>query len=218
MAERRARTRLAVATLERLAGMEHFDERHMLRELETGRLTLRELRLDDAPALQRWPKSPPQWQHQAMEPEEFADTAARVGRYLQHRGEGAERRLFVYVAIEKASGVLMASAGLSRSGRSAASLGLAIAASHAGQGFATEIAAQLLAYGFEDLALHRICAGVALENAACLRVMEKIGMVREGVARDCIWAQGRWWTEAQYAMLRSDYVRAGARSEAVAVT
>jgi RimJ/RimL family protein N-acetyltransferase len=47
--------------------------------------------------------------------------------------------------------------------------------------------------------------------------MEKIGMVREGVARDCIWAQGRWWTEAQYAMLESDYVRAGGRPEAVAV-
>ena len=30
----------------------------MLRELETGRLILRELRLDDAPALQAWPKSP----------------------------------------------------------------------------------------------------------------------------------------------------------------
>jgi [ribosomal protein S5]-alanine N-acetyltransferase len=178
----------------------------MLRELETRRLILRELRLEDASALGSWPKDPPPWQHQAMEPEEFADSAARVRRYLQYRGEGSERRLFVYVAIEKASGALMATAGLSRSGRSAASLGLSIAATHAGQGFATEIAARLLAYGFEYLALHRICADVALENAACLRVMEKIGMVREGVARDCIWAQGRWWTEAQYAMLESDYV------------
>jgi RimJ/RimL family protein N-acetyltransferase len=190
----------------------------MLRELETRRLILRELRLEDASALQSWPKSPPPWQHQAMEPEEFTDSAARVRRYLQYRGEGSERRLFVYVAIEKASGVLMATAGLSRSGRSAASLGLSIAATHAGQGFATETAARLLGYGFEYLALHRICADVALENAACLRVMEKIGMVREGVARDCIWAQGRWWTEAQYAMLESDYAQASARPEAVAVT
>ena len=190
----------------------------MLRELETRRLILRELRLDDASALQSWPKNPPQWRHQAMEPEEFADTAARIRRYLEHRGEGPKRRLFVYVAIEKASGALMATVGLSRNGRSAASLGLGIAASHAGQGFATEIAARLLAYGFEDLALHRICADVALENAACLRIMEKIGMVREGVARDCIWAQGRWWTEAQYAMLEFDYVRAGGRPDAVAAT
>ena len=189
----------------------------MLRELETRRLSLRELRLDDASALQSWPTSPPQWQHQAIEPEEFADAAARIRRYLEHRGEGSKRRLFVYVAIEKASGALMASAGLSRSGRSAASLGLSIAASHAGRGFATEFAARLLAYGFEDLALHRICAEVALENAACLRVMDKIGMVREGIARDCIWAQGRWWTEAQYAMLGSEYVRAGTRAEAVTV-
>ena len=45
----------------------------------------------------------------------------------------------------------------------------------------------------------------AIENLACIRVLEKAGMVREGVARDCIWAQGRWWTEAKYAMLKPDW-------------
>src|SRR5215813_13158897 len=126
MSERHARTRVAVATHERLAGpewprawrrnsarCEHFDGQHMLRDLETTRLILRELRLDDASALQAWPKSPPQWQHQAMEPDEFTDSATRVRRYFEHRGEGSKRRLFVYVAIEKASGALISSAGLS---------------------------------------------------------------------------------------------------------
>jgi RimJ/RimL family protein N-acetyltransferase len=35
-------------------------------------------------------------------------------------------------------------------------------------------------------------------------MLEKIGMQREGVLRECIFAQGRWWTEAKYAMLASD--------------
>src|SRR5262249_58642808 len=72
---------------------------------------------------------------------------------------------------------------------------------YAGRGLATEIALRLLAFGFNDLKLHRIEADVAVENAACIRVLEKIGMFREGVAHDCIFAQGRWWTEARYAML-----------------
>jgi hypothetical protein len=30
-------------------------------------------------------------------------------------------------------------------------------------------------------------------------------MFREGVAHDCIFARGRWWTEAKYAMLARDH-------------
>ncbi len=46
--------------------------------------------------------------------------------------------------------------------------------------------------------------GAAIENLPCQRVMEMIGMQKEGTARDCIWAQGRWWTEVQYGMLEGD--------------
>ena len=83
-----------------------------------------------------------------------------------------------------------------------------MAASHAARGYGTEIAERLLAFGFEDLRLDRISADVAIENLACIRVLEKAGMVREGVARDCIWAQGRWWTEAQYVMRSGDCAKA----------
>ena len=41
---------------------------------------------------------------------------------------------------------------------------------------------------------------------ASRRVAEKIGMKYEGTARDCIFAQGRWWTEAKYAILARDQV------------
>jgi RimJ/RimL family protein N-acetyltransferase len=179
----------------------------MLRELETERLTLREMRPADAPALQVWQSNPAQWRQQAIEPEEFADAGARIARNLEHRGAGAQRRLFVYVAILKSTGALVGTAGLSRSGTGVASLGLSVAASHASRGYGTEVAERLLAFGFEDLRFDRINANVAIENLACIRMLEKASMVREGVARDCIRAQGRWWTEAQYVMRSEDYVR-----------
>ncbi len=179
----------------------------MLRELETKRLFLREMRLEDAPALQLWQSCPAQWRHQAIEPEEFADGAARIARYLEHRGAGHQRRLFVYVAVLKSSGQIVGTAGLSRFQPAIASLGLGVASSHGARGYGTELATRLLAYGFEDVGLHRISADVAIENLACIRVLEKAGMVREGIARDCIRAQGRWWTEAKYAMLRPDYTQ-----------
>jgi [ribosomal protein S5]-alanine N-acetyltransferase len=180
----------------------------MLPELETERLILRELAPEDAPALQTWRNSPTQWRYQAVEPEEFTNTAERIANYLKYRGEGERRRIYDYVARLKSDGSALGGVSLGRSHPAIASLGVGVAACHGGRGFGTELARAMLAFGFGDLRLNRIEADVALENEPCLRVMEKIGMRREGVARECIFAQGRWWTEARYAMLASDRVAA----------
>lgn len=45
-----------------------------------------------------------------------------------------------------------------------------------GKGFATEIAARLIEYGFENLNLEEVFATVDDENAASIKVLEKAGM------------------------------------------
>ncbi len=178
----------------------------MLPDLETGCLTLRELAPEDAPEIQAWQNTPTQWRQMAVEPDEYSDATARIANYEKYRGTGADRRLFVYAARLKSDGALIGCVSLARSQPAIASLGLSVAAAHGGRGYGTELADRILAFGFGDILLHRIAADVALENVACIRVMEKIGMEREGVSRDCIFAQGRWWTEAKYAMLASSGV------------
>ena len=51
-----------------------------------------------------------------------------------------------------------------------------------GQGYATEAAARLLRFGFEEGGLRRIFAECHLENAASARVLQKIGLLPETVA------------------------------------
>ena len=176
----------------------------MLDELESERLVLRELTAADVPALHAFQSCSTQWRRQAVEPTELADSETRIANYLKFRGHGAERRLFVYLARRKIDGAVIGTVSLARSHPAIASLGLGVAALHSGLGFGTEMARRLLAFGFARLPLNRIAADVAVENRACLRVMDKIGMRREGILRDCIFAQGRWWTEAKFAMLRAD--------------
>jgi len=108
------------------------------------------------------------------------------------------------VAMLRGDDRVIATANLSRPAPGIGSFGIGIDEAHAGRGLASEMAARLLAFGFEDLKLHRIEADVALENGPCIRLLERIGMVREGVLRDCIRAQGRWWTEAKYAILEHE--------------
>jgi ribosomal-protein-alanine N-acetyltransferase len=177
----------------------------MLPELHTERLLMREVREDDAHALQAIQNRPEQLRHQAVEPEELADGARRLQRYFQHRGADDNQRLFGYVAHRKSDGTLIGQVSLSCFFHpEIASIGFGVATEYWGHGYAAEMAANLIGFGFDRIGLHRIAADVAIENAACRRVLEKIGMSYEGTSRDCIWAQGRWWTEAKYAVLAGD--------------
>ena len=54
---------------------------------------------------------------------------------------------------------------------------------HWGKGFATEVSNKLIAFGFDNLKLHRLEASFATCNIRSKRVLEKCGMIKEGVAR-----------------------------------
>ena len=75
-----------------------------------------------------------------------------------------------------------------------------------GQGYATEAAAAMLRHGFETLRLHRVIATCQPENPASWRVMEKLGMRREGHFRKGhALHEETWWDEYFYAMLEEDW-------------
>ena len=76
-----------------------------------------------------------------------------------------------------------------------------------GRGYATEAARAMLTLGFGTLGLHRIWAHCIAENVASARVLEKIGMRREGRLRENEWMKGRWWDTLVYAILDYEWER-----------
>jgi RimJ/RimL family protein N-acetyltransferase len=68
---------------------------------------------------------------------------------------------------------------------------------HWNQGYVTEAARAVLGHGFETLGLERVVAGVKPANTASVRVLEKIGLVRQGsidqVPRGAEWYLGEWF-------------------------
>lgn len=76
-----------------------------------------------------------------------------------------------------------------------------------GQGLATELARELLRYGFEGLNAHRIFATARPANRGSWRVLEKVGMQREGHLRQHRWMKGAWHDSYLYAMLEHEWFR-----------
>lgn len=72
-------------------------------------------------------------------------------------------------------------------------------------GYATEAARALLAYGFRELELNRVHAAHMARNPASGRVMEKLGMRIEGIARQDMKKWGRYEDLVSYAILRNEW-------------
>ena len=73
-----------------------------------------------------------------------------------------------------------------------------------GHGYATEVASALLAYGFETLGLQKLWAWCDTENLASVRVLEKIGMNREGHFRKSALIQGKRQDCFVYGLLKDE--------------
>lgn len=74
-----------------------------------------------------------------------------------------------------------------------------------GKGYATEAAKEIIRFGFQDLKLHRIEAGVATENKASIKVLEKAGMTCEGIRRKILPIRGVWTDNYQFSILEDEY-------------
>lgn len=72
------------------------------------------------------------------------------------------------------------------------------------KGYATESLRKILDFGFENLKLHRIEAGCAIENMGSISVLEKVGMVREAHTRKLLPLKSGWSDNYGYAILSTD--------------
>ena len=87
-----------------------------------------------------------------------------------------------------------------------AELGYALNRGYWGQGYIPEAARALLAFGFTTLELHRVFATCHPDNGASVRVLQKLGMRREGYLHEHKWARGTWRDSLLYALLAQEFV------------
>jgi ribosomal-protein-serine acetyltransferase len=132
---------------------------------------------------------------------------ADTRRYLRSARIARVRRRAIELAIQsRQSGELLGMISLHRIDwlRRSAGMGYWIRRTSWGKGLATEAARAAVDLGFNGCGLHRIEVHIAVENRASQRVAEKLGLVREGVARGVEFVNGRYLDHIQYALLRSD--------------
>ncbi len=175
--------------------------------LVTERLVLRELKLDDARAVSQRAGDRRVARYLIAVPSPYPVAlamrwvAARIAWWPQGRG------VTLAIARRSAPDTLLGSVSLRRFVRDRrAELGYWLGADEWGDGFTTEAAGALIDFGFRELGLARIYAQVMAGNAASCRVLDKLGMLDEGVRRQHIKKGRKLHDVMMFGLLREEWL------------
>jgi RimJ/RimL family protein N-acetyltransferase len=146
--------------------------------IETPRLTLRRWTYADRDAFRAMVSNPDTMRHlhdsvpltPAQADDALFDT---IERYNDGFGDWA--------IVRREDGLILGESGLTRLPElDAIEIGYMLEPMHWGQGYATEAATAVMRYAFDQLKLDRLVALTRPENERSIRVLEKLGMHREG--------------------------------------
>ena len=154
-------------------------------ELRTARLLLRPFQSDDVDDVFAY-ASDPEWGRHLPVPRPYTRHSAEEFVAGALRTDPGLRLEWAIVHEGRVSGAIELRLSDDRerlSGPGSAEIGYSIARGLWGRGLTTEAASAVVAYGFGKLGLARIWACADVRNVASWRVMEKLGMRREGVLR-----------------------------------
>jgi len=179
----------------------------MFPKLETARLILRSFQEEDLLTFAAYRSDPQVAKYQSWDVPYTLTRAVTLLADLQ-RTPPATPGAWYQVAIEcKATHGLLGDCAfclLAEDPRQA-DIGFTLRPAFQHQGVATEAVTRLLAYLFDDLALHRVRANCDIENEASARLLARVGMRCEGHTVASTWFKGRWSSEYWYAILREEW-------------
>ena len=171
--------------------------------LRTERLILRPFQASDAPAVQQLAGAYEVALNTAMVPHPYPDGAAEAFiAMLPELFEKDELHNFAIVVAEHLAG----SIGLMMKGNGIAEIGYWIGVPFWGRGYASEAAAALVRYGFEECGLRRIFAGHYSRNPSSGRVLQKLRMQYEGTQRQHAYKWGEYLDVVNYGLLRDEWL------------
>lgn len=174
--------------------------------LQTERLLLRGMRVSDAEDMYAYARRPSVTEYLTWSPHASVDETREYLTYVGQRYRTGD--FYDWSVVSVSDGRMIGTCGFTSFNCHAdsAEIGYVLNPDYQGQGLATEAVRRVLAFGFEELNLHRIEARFMEGNDASRRLMERVGMTLEGFARESMRIKGKYRTVGTCAILRQEYL------------
>lgn len=174
-------------------------------KLETERLILRPMRVSDAPHMFEYAKDPDVTRYLLWRPH---PDMAHTRSYLEYlAGRYRLGMHYEWAVILKSEDRMIGTCGFAAVDcpNNKAEIGYVLNPRYRGKELMPEAVRRVLRFGFDMMGLHRIEARYMIGNDASRRVMDKVGMTFEGIARDGMLVKGAYRDIGICAILSSEH-------------
>ena len=172
---------------------------------ETKRLILREVQLDDAILVEKYASDDTLAKTTLNIPSPYPKGSGKdfLAHTMKSQKAGKLRTLAVILKETNALIGLM-SIGINHTFKHG-ELGYWIGVPFWGKGYGTEAAGKMLEIGFHELKLNKIFAQAFSTNPGSYRIMEKVGLKREGVLKEHVYRLNAFHDIVVYGMIAKDF-------------
>ncbi len=175
--------------------------------IRTARLDLRPVAADDFAAIHTYQRRPEVCRYLYWGPLDEAGSRTSVATKSTRTTLRESGDILQLAVVVRETGTLVGDVTFVYTSREhrQGGIGYVFNPDHSGRGYATEASRALLELGFEELGLHRVQAELDGRNTASARLLERLGMRREGHLRENEFLDGEWTDEVVYAMLAREW-------------
>ncbi|MCH7323748.1 GNAT family N-acetyltransferase [Solibacillus sp. MA9] len=171
--------------------------------LETERLILRQLKIEDAQAMYIYASNDDVTKYVLWDSHTSSE---QTKQFLQFMIDKYEQENYAWAVTLKDSDEFIGTIDyvMFNKEERIGEIGYAVSHLYWGKGYMSEAAQAIVHYGFAKLNLERIQARCFAENIGSERVMQKIGMVYEGTMRKAKFSKGTYYDLKMYSILREE--------------
>lgn len=177
-------------------------------QLETRRLVLRQITLDDAPALLPLFSDDDVTEHMDIPSLQDIAQVKQLLEFIEERWQdGYSIRWGI---VKKDENALVGTCGYNdwiKEYGYRGEIGYDLMQAYWGQGIMTEALRTILSYGFEYMYLNRVQAMVNPGNDRSISILRKVGFQYEGRLREYGYWKGKFWDLHTFSLLRRDWVK-----------
>lgn len=177
------------------------------RERRTDRLVIRRFGVQDASSFAAYRSDPAVARYQSWDVPYSHEQARSFIGGLGATNPDTAGEWFQFALVEAATGVHIGdvAAGVDAEDPRLATIGMSLATSAQGRGYAGEAVAWLLDYLFLERGKHRVAADCDVRNDDVVALFDRLGMRREAHHLQSAWWKGEWADEYVYALLADEW-------------
>lgn len=175
--------------------------------LETERLVLRRLKIADYADMFEYSKSDKVTKYLLWRSHPDAKYTRNYLSFVQSQYRSGN--FFDWAVVERDTNKMIGTCGFAKLDfeNNLAEIGYVINPAYWRRGYATEAVKRVIDYGFEELNIHRIEARYIVGNEVSRRVMEKCGMIFEGIHRSSLYVKEEYVSVGYCSITSDDYIK-----------